>query len=110
MKLFFKPEDFKIDGFVNTPSENARIANDKLEREGKIVYSNEAAFTWRLSDESKDHRALLINIEKISPCEHPKEKVELVCWEKGDFKDEEYKIFKCECGAKVEPSEFKEVK
>jgi hypothetical protein len=119
---FFKPEDFKFsDGppktfqyMVNDSvsiEEAARVANAKLEREGKVVYTNvhKLNLTWYESNSCKEdtHKALLINIEPIETCKHPKEKVcsirnimnanEIICW-------------KCECGAKVQPKEFEEVK
>ncbi len=110
---FFKLEDFQ--SFYPFTNNIVDIANEKLERVGKIVYSNEAAFTWRFSNESKATKALLINIESIEKCTHPEKKVEIVITE-GFQKQFGQKLpvfqseyYKCECGAKVKPTGFEEI-
>ena len=106
---FFKPEDFKHSS--NSPlisSDAADIANAKLEREGKVVYGyqhdydEEWVFHSNESPEEHTHKALLINIEPIAKCEHPKEKVKL--------EGTPPIAFYCECGVKVKPTSFAEVK
>src|ERR1019366_7203771 len=99
---FFKPEDFPTtyrNHGLRDPEECAEIANAKLEREGKIVYSNEAAFTWRFSDESIEHRAILINIENIEPCTHSLDKVSVMLNTYTNIK-----YYQCKCGIEVVPS------
>ena len=108
---FFKPEDFQVAlGEYGMGLQAANLANAKLEREGKVVYQYNKGPWSQTSLESftgikeQDHRALLINIEPIEKCTHPKEKV-------NEIYDGGYPIgeFQCECGAKVKPKEFEEV-
>ncbi len=51
------------------------------------------------------HRALLINIEPIVKCEHPIEKVNFKQF--GTFSTDYYQ---CECGARMKPKQFEEIK
>lgn len=67
----------------------------------------------------KTHQAKLICIEEIKTCEHPKEKIKwIIDTEEPDrsigLKNEYHYLysqyFECECGAKVEPVKWEEVK
>lgn len=107
---FFKPEDFdsyhSYPAQMNATAVMANIANGKLEREGKIVYSNEAGFTWRPSDESRDKQAILINIQQLEKCEHKWN--DIWALEKniaGKFTG----VMNCRCGIKVQSKGFEEV-
>lgn len=115
---FFKREDFESYGAGDPRADvfgvMAGLANDKLEREGKVVYggmnttsdgktNSEPFFIMRIDKYYRTHKALLINIEPIESCKHPKEKVS------GQYADENGVIFKCKCGIRVRPKEFEEV-
>ena len=111
---FFKPEDFGnlyLDEVQKTAA--CSYANAKLEREGKVVYGNNkielGTSMWTAQATRDTHQALLINIEPIEKCEHPKEKVDL---ERGtlSWTNERGIHYLCECGAKMKPKEFEEVK
>ncbi len=89
------------------------ICNAKLEREGKVVYSTHGAMFSITHKASNDGlKALLINIESLEACKHPKEKVfkkkflSIGPASEGKTPGEYYK---CECGARVEPSGFEVV-
>ena len=76
--------------------------SDKLAKEGKVVYSSKGEHgngwfdhTWS----SVSHKALLIDIQPIVKCDHPKEKVR---WLIG----KEYICGNCE--TKVRPDHFSE--
>lgn len=113
---FFKPEDF-IYGFLETERCHAiaEIANAKLEKEGTVVYTeyrnevvlNETKAWVTYKTTGGTHKALLINIEPMSKCEHPKEKVKVI---KEGYVYADDTNFQCECGAVVRPSVFEEVK
>lgn len=79
---------------------NQRIDN-WIKENGKVVYgySGMVGGTDEVRLQDHTHKALLINIEPIEKCKHPKEKVKL--WDCGIN-------YECECGAQVEPAEFKE--
>jgi len=110
---FFEPVDF--DDLVPTPSHSeneefrfkvAEIANDKLEREGRIVYQTKDSqlSQWTQGTPENAFRiALLINIELTEKCTHPSEKVKWAGtkWEYGATP-----LLECECGAKVKPKSF----
>lgn len=122
---FFKPEDFNDYGVRDFSTDSsvrynvAIAANTKLKREGRVVYgysmSHEEA--WTIGKGAIDtHKALLINIEPLQACLHPKEKVKISIKEGFEklegcmvpmYQNESYV---CECGARVEPSGFSEVK
>ena len=112
---FFKPEDFQqYCGPFNhiSAKEIALIANTKLEKEGVPVYSDNTRtgvgdlYPWCESQTKEDtHKALLICIEPINKCKHPKNKVKM----KDSINNGE-EWYKCECGAEVRPKEFEEVK
>ncbi len=112
---FFKPEDFMVDLLtykedISVSQIIANIANAKLEREGKVVYKEKdpvnvwCEVTWPALNHA--YKALLINIEPIEKCTHPKEKVH----RKWDLSSQ-MPIFwhECDCGAKVQPKEFEVV-
>lgn len=117
---FFKPEDFPCQGigFEYEQTRMAEAANDKLEREGKVVYIRKGngeydSLGWTEHQNVVDnHKALLINIEPIERCKHPAEKVKLYN-EDGTCIFETFMGIltqaKCECGAKVKPTQFEEI-
>lgn len=118
---FFKPEDF-IDSEVYSKSDEnykfmankiawscCKTANDKLKKEGIIVFSNsqDKRYWTDPQDPStqytiaeSDLRATLINIQPTEECSHPEEKV----FQKNITE------FKCKCGVYVKPVKFEEVK
>lgn len=122
---FFKPEDFKDvrDPFIKT--QVSHIANDKLACEGKVVQGISGSI-WGEIDQidgegfkqidfnrkPSTHQALLINIKPIVKCEHPKERVALRSHVSAG--DAGHKLLssehRCECGAKVQPTSFEEIK
>lgn len=76
---FFKKEDFKgtYNNYQNEWLEKmAELANAKLEREGKVVYTHstfEKPGYWGPIEQGSfddTHKALLINIEPIEKCKH----------------------------------------
>lgn len=115
---FFKPEDF--DPLLKCEKESSPLsasimANVKLEREGRVVYTgssdvdHELAAMWHENARTAAKlysKALLIDIKPINKCEHPKESIRAI--ESGTFGA--FCGWICECGARVEPVEFKEVK
>lgn len=131
MKFFIKDdfvnfgeEDWR-DPCVIKPQVAADKANAKLESEGHCVYGKGDyrlfSFCGDKNLQFKDgsyptHKALLICVEPIEKCTHPKEKVQEIIVTEGYekkygnmipvYKDESYK---CECGAKVKPSSFEEI-
>lgn len=120
---FFKPEDFKVTGigYEEESQRLAALANAKIEREGAVVYGKS---DYRLTSFATDkniqfqdgsfatHKALLINIESIEKCRHPKEKVkeelEFIKKYSGPYSDVQVN-HKCDCGAKVTPASFEVV-
>lgn len=110
---FFKPEDFDDIPINETwdTSIVANRANAKLEREGTIVYgilshTIDASNTkWDTNKIEVDtHKALLLNVEPIEKCKHDKNKLAF-----GGVHNAEF-TFRCDCGAKVKPTAFEEVK
>lgn len=122
---FFKPSDF-ITQHDNpdyiTRTNAAFVANAKLERDGKVVYSESPQQVlsghyqpWHnISFQGQTHKAFLINIEPIAVCTHTKEKVKAQVvegWDKTkNYSSISIENYICECGAKVKPSAFEEVK
>lgn len=114
---FFKPEDFLENCGAITPFGMAEKANAKLERDGKVVFSIKdenykpgyRAWVYNNCPENKHtHKAILIAIQEIKKCEHPKDKIkQLLCNPASQSRET---FFECECGARVEPTEFREVK
>jgi hypothetical protein len=97
-------------------------ANEKLEREGKVVYTGSRDTThlmcvWHDSKRETGamnfNKALLICIEPIEECRHEKEKVMCVVvegWDKSKSTSFcNISAYQCECGTKVVPSEFKKI-
>lgn len=96
---------------------NAKL-NEWLEKNAKKVIGNPEIFIWDKPPQrvpTDTHQALLVCIEPIESCKHPKEKVSSKIlipdgW-RGDFKDPMYSTwFACECGVIVQPKDFEEVK
>ncbi len=120
MLKFFKPEDFTKDlhpatnmyGFSITPEVAADLANNKLEREGKIVYGTEpedketySALYGESKNRHSTHKALLINIENIERCQHLIEDVVIL----HDYDSYAASTYKCKCGVKLRPTKFEQV-
>lgn len=100
---FFKPSDFGTNLYIQIKDAVA-ISNSKLEREGRVVYGAETEYSlpWsHINLQGTKYQALLIGIQPIIKCDHPKEKVHYTPYESFHL---------CKCGAKVEPSSFMEVK
>lgn len=89
---------------------NAKLEN-YIKEHGKVVYAPNISYAeWRFEgflENQKRARAILINIEPIQKCEHPKEKVDynIKMLSESRYGGE----YLCECGAKVEPVEFRAV-
>lgn len=115
---FFVPEDFKHSGGGNssepskiTCEEAAAQSNEKLQREGKVVYFlDEPDMEWMTYSAYKKfvpnakYKAIFIKIEPIEKCKHEAGKIKSCLYKCGDFV-----TYQCECGARVVPCEFKEV-
>ena len=119
---FFTPEDFRNEIMPNgwiSCNDATKCANAKLEREGikAWIYKSKIGEILNItsiegyrSDLYADS-ALLINIEPIEKCKHPKEKVKLsqIFTIRNNTQHggpmEEYK---CECGARVQPASFED--
>jgi hypothetical protein len=106
---FFKPEDFEayylMDPRANTTGALASMANAKLEKEAQVVYGNfgiNGHNEITHPDRNPAHKALLLNIESVNLCKHPKEKI--------IYYDEYSQFWQCECGVNVEPLFFVEKK
>lgn len=127
MKLQFCPEDFENWGPVSRGEgrvlgEGERISvyllaqrkvDKYIKEHGKVVYSiidhhyDSGYRSWVDNDmlgDNHTHQAILINIEEIKKCEHPKEKVSYQL----DIRDNKFMMpyHVCECGAKVYPIKF----
>lgn len=112
---FFKSEDFECHD--NDPNSLAKTSNSKLAREGKVVYAKVVRFDfaqWKVDSEDCTHKALLINIEPLEMCAHPKDKVKSylnteALYKSGNLDLHAYmNFYQCECGTRVEPTSFKE--
>ena len=127
MSLKFKPEDFKPIPFDNNgwrePNFTETIAQanaffDKwleiqpvlygVSRFGRLVFNG-------VQTNEDTHTARLVDIQPIkAKCEHPAEKIKLVhtAMYAKSYTDRNNHIadYQCECGARVSPSKFKEVK
>lgn len=117
----FEPSDFAmavtIEGITSTISQQdketiAERANAKLQKwlsQAKVVEAVKMENgSWYASTNGclgKTHKALLISIEPIEKCNHPKEKVIKENWQSLTFH-----TYKCECGAQVKPSGFEVIK
>lgn len=120
MKPFFKPEDFlNFDGRLGAEpicNQIASMANVKLEREGKVVYGQikDHQILGNLCNfdtekiESDNYQALLINIESIEKCKHPKDKIQQATFFDVETKTR-YPVWYCQCGITLEPDTFKVV-
>lgn len=74
-----------------------------IRRKGKIVYgSGIGSWSSNCVLPPDTYKAILIDIEPIKPCEHPKEKVnKRIDWEG---------VYECDCGQRVTPSAFGSLK
>jgi hypothetical protein len=100
MKPFFDTEDFVIAGsayhnMIPTLAATT-LANAKLEREGKVVYRPEDATEVWIDNEkdSPTHKALLINIQEIKPCDHKNTT-------KTEVPHGYDSVYRCSCGARL---------
>lgn len=89
---------------------NARL-NEWLSKNGKPVYACLSRTWFETIDQCQghaSHKAWLICEKIIEKCSHPKEKVT----NQGQYVDNKviWHCFICECGAKVQPKEFEEIK
>lgn len=122
---FFNYIDFGTEYFgVIHAADAANIANEKLERNGKVIHGAPGMLVhmgydkidipnyWIMSPKGESsHQALLINIEPISPCTHPKEKVQVGTL--LEYRDSNKQFineipYRCECGVTVKPTGFSE--
>lgn len=123
MTKFFNPEDFKtikydlgdnefsICNFTDVTAQTITNQANKL-IEQRAVRMYQTAFpggAWFDRDSvhsdinNSTHQALLINIEEVIHCKHPKEKVKL----EGSFMGSLYeKYYKCSCGVEVIPNSY----
>lgn len=81
--------------------------NDKLEREGIVVYGPNDREWYQNEKIPRPLRmkALLINIEPVEKCEHRREHVGVEV-----NLNTRIKYYKCKCGVEVIPNSFKEKK
>lgn len=120
---FFKPSDFEkylTDAYTQQLS--ADLANEKLEKEAKPVFGSPngksttyvAGQIWNTYNDvtqRNTHKALLINIEPLEICTHPKEKVKHHLGKGINGPFEPFRqYFECDCGVIVKPIAFKEIK
>lgn len=122
---FFKPEDFEgrhhvdagVSGYVigdGTAKVCADLANAKLEREGKVVYSTTNDPWWKPFgfNNQPDNKALLIAIEPIEVCSHPAERIfqQNYAVTGGEGFQPGLNVtraaYLCACGARVKPAKF----
>lgn len=130
----FRPEDF--DGvafnglYAREVCANLAAAHltQWLKENGKRVYGDYHQTEWRntIQDErqfkvissnfkNSYYQALLIAIEPIKKCEHGPKLVKQLNWIEPKtgynpgLRVHDQVIFECECGARVEPTSFKEV-
>lgn len=110
---FFDADDFAALG--NIAQAVANSANAKLERDGKVV-EVELGFVGQVYNSNlfrseTKAKALLINIEPIETCVHPKEKIKVISKARQDVDGARISTwYECECGIEVEPKEFEEIK
>ena len=109
---FFKAEDFNTYGTSGvyhqhiTPTEACRMANEKLQREAKVVYgipfqANCSTGFHEIQSKYDTHKALLVCIEPIEKksCTHP----DVMPCNSGFY-------YRCtDCGKKLHPTGWKEV-
>lgn len=125
MSLKFTFNDFK-GGDIELFWEDAALLAQKkfdewVKENGKVIYgsiSNEVEENWAAyigvdKDSTDEFEALLINIKNLYPCKHPKEKISFNAHTKRLIEEgtpHKPMHYRCECGAKVVPEEFKEIK
>jgi len=123
-KLIFKPEDFES-FYSSKPNgvkwnELAEFAQSKLDQwlaqHGTAVWGIDGKVDWwtdKICVDDPTHKAILVMIEPIEQCKHPKEKVHAVViegWDKTkNYSSSSISEYQCECGAKVKPKEFEVV-
>lgn len=130
--LKFKPEDFDNIAFPQpynweiAAARAQQIFDTWLKKNGKVVYGRHSYLIWGESEnqfeigvkgqDKADQKAILINIEPLERCSHPKEKIKHVTkkMQSGEGTlTSGYMIdltaYVCECGARVEPKEFEAI-
>jgi len=102
MAKFFKPEDFSpgYGTWMGTREDAAAFANEKLEKEGRIIYCGDMFYEWsKIRQKGHNIKAVMVNIEPIEECNHPYKDV-------TSYPNEKYMCMRC--GVKVKPSNFVE--
>ena len=111
---FFKPEDFYLLGNTHgiTCEGAAKVANQKLLREGRTVFGfvkhNSLSFTDNMVPTADTHSALLVCIKPLEVCKHPRSDVGEYWWPDPRPQHGPYSGWRCKCGAKVIPATFEE--
>lgn len=114
---FFKPEDFKYDSVIFEGNLYIKVgyaanrANEKLEREARVVIGSPETNWDEAGNKIETHKALLVNIELIEKCKHPNDNIKgsMLNVYRDDSNLNKY-CFRCECGVQVFPSSFEERK
>jgi len=107
MKKFFTPKDFELCKY--SYEDICERANSKLEREGEVIFI-EGNYGSKKRISASTHKALLINIELLEKCKHPKEKILRISTNYDDGLKATHSTYECQCGVKVKPTAFEEVK
>lgn len=114
----FAPEDFK-DLMFNAKGMYlaGKMAQEKLQEwlaSALPVYTINSlhemdSFTVRKTPMTEGYKALLIKIEEIKKCDHPKEKIRSVMHQAHEtFAGRLGYFYQCECGQRVKPSAWEE--
>lgn len=115
MSLKFKPDSFLLPNHNRDIAEmysmiSQRIFDEWIKENGKVVFSRADKGEWKSAwptdmngYSGMTFKAILINIEPLEKCTHPKEKIET--YTVGTM-GEPHVRYKCYCGASVTPKEF----
>lgn len=106
---FFKPKDFsEIYYGVDFVNEVARVANEKLKRQGKWIYANFGGFLgWNVHKQPNDDTSgFLLFTEKIEQCTHPSHMVTKHTKPAGLSSGNDW--YECICGKRMLPETFRE--
>lgn len=82
-------------------------ANQKIVETGSLVYGVQREGKWYFEGDRvhyHTHEAIIVGLTEIVNCKHPIDQVSAIGINKQHY------IYKCKCGAEVEPKEFVEVK
>lgn len=82
-----------------------RLFDEWLAKEGQAVHGTGKMWVSEgaTTEPPSSMKAILINIEPIEKCNHPKEKV------KDYFPSDLRVLYQCRCGKTVQPKEFEEI-